>query len=231
MPLKATFYSSQDCYMMFDPASVKKYKLFRGDARDVLRTFKPGSVHSIYATPAVYTGLVKFLRKSSIPDSSLSASPAVDAGLAESAAENTALHELFYKVLHESGSLFTNATNVDMERMGWIRQHDLDCQHYTKSNDFYREFNDVPIEKSEDYAKARRIMKVGVDGSNAFLDVMCNFYTPPGGITMDPTMGDGPHVIAALQRGRRAIGIERVDHMYDTAIRRLALYEVGTTVA
>ena len=216
--------------MMFDPASVKTYKLFHSDARDVLRSFKPGSVHSIFATPAVYTELVKFLRKSSIPDSSLSASPAVDAGLAESAAENTALHELFFKVLHESGSLFTNATNVNMEKMGWIRQHDLDCQHYTKSDDFYREFNDVPIRRVEDYGKARRFMHSDMEGSNAFLDVMCNFYTPPGGITMDPTMGDGPYVIAALQRGRKAIGIERVDRLYNNAARRLDLYAAGITV-
>ena len=191
---------------MFDPASVKKYKLFRGDARDVLRLFKPGSVHSIFATPAIYTGR------------------------ADNMTENTALHELFYKVLHDSGSIFTHASNVDMECMGWIRQHDMDCQHYTKSDNFYREFNDIPIERIEDYVKARKLLHEPVDGSNAFLDIMCNFYTPPGGITMDPTMGDGPYVIAALQRGRRAIGVERIDRKYDAALRRIELYADGITV-
>ena len=192
--------------MMFDPASVKTYKLFCGDARDVLRSFKSESVHSIFATPAVIIGF------------------------AESVTENTALHELFYKVLHKSGSLFTNASNVDMERMGWIRQHDTNYQHYTKSDNFYREFHDTSIEKVEDYAKARKLLNAPVDGSNPFLDIMCNFYTTPGGITMDPTMGDGPHLIAALQRGRRAIGIERVDSWYDRAARRMALYGNGITV-
>lgn len=73
-------------------------------------------------------------------------------------------------------------------------------------------------------------MNAPVDGSNTSLDIMCNFYTPPGGITMDPTMGDGPYVIAALQRGRKAIGIERADRLYNDAARRVKLYESGTTV-
>ena len=167
--INCSFYQKYSHVVMFDPNTVKTYKLFHGDSRDVLRSFKPGSVHSIFATPTVYTGLVEYV------------------------VENTALHELFYKVLHKSGSLFTHAINVDMEKMGWIRQHDLDCQHYTKSDDFYREFHDVPIRKAENYFKARRIMKAGMDGSNPFLDMMCNFYTPPGGITMDSTMGNGPH--------------------------------------
>ena len=189
---------------MFDPEAVKTYKLFYGDARDVLRSFKPGSVHSIFATPAAYTGL-------------------------EYDVENTALHELFYRVLHKSGSLFTNVGNVDMEGMGWIHQHDFHFNHYTKSDSFYREFNDLPLKNIEDYAKARK-RGVHVDGMSQTHDVMCNFYTPPGGITMDPTMGDGPYLIAALQRGRRAIGIERHRGRYDLAVRRLQLYSAGVTV-
>ena len=38
---------------------------------------------------------------------------------------------------------------------------------------------------------------------------------------MDTTMGNGSHVIAALQRGRRAIWIERVAGLHDAAVRHL----------
>ena len=69
---------------MFDPESIATCKLFHGDARDVLHAFKTGTIHSIFSTVAVITN---------------------DDGSTD---ENTTLHELYYKLLTDSGSLFTN---------------------------------------------------------------------------------------------------------------------------
>ena len=189
--------------VMFDPDSVKTYKLFHGDSRDVLRRFKPNSIHSIHSTLCVINS-------------------------DESREENTVLHELYYKLLVDSGSLFTHGKIVGLEEMGWIKQYDiLTTDHYTKSDDFYRKFNDTPINETESGSKARIITKTDLYSVDVFDDIMCNFYTPPGGIALDPTMGNGRYVIAALQRGRRGIGIEMVAEQYNMAARRLALYEDG----
>ena len=116
--------------------------------------------------------------------------------------ENTTLHKLYYKLLTYSGSLFINPNlNTDMESMGWIKQHDVMTKHYTKSDNFYREFHDSPICNVDDYAKARKITNnMEINRVDDFHDMMCNFYTPLCGITMYPTMGSDPHIISTFQR-------------------------------
>ena len=47
------FYSMYHHDMMFNPDYVNTYKLFHGDARDVLRAFEPDRIHSIYFTVGV----------------------------------------------------------------------------------------------------------------------------------------------------------------------------------
>ena len=178
---------------MFDPESVETYKLFHCDLRDILPTFKLGTIDSIFST-------IPVIRNDD-----------------DSVDENTTLHKLYYKLLADSGSLFANPSlNIYMESMGWIKQHDVMTKHYTKSDNFYREFHDSPICNVEDYAKARKITNnIEINGVDDFHDMVCNFYTLLCGITMDPTMCNGPHIISALQRGRRSIGIERDVRWYD----------------
>lgn len=45
---------------------------------------------------------------------------------------------------------------------------------------------------------------------------------PPGGVTLVPFMGSGTTGVAALQTGRRFIGVELDEHYYEVARRRLA---------
>ena len=138
--------------------------------------------------------------------------------------------------------------------VGWIRQNDaMTVLHCTKSDNFYRVFDDAPLVVRED-ADVRKTL--AVRAGNRFIDVkqsgtpedlvcntftppenrfihaqqvgtlndlVCNTFTPPDGITLDPTVGSGTHMAAALQRGRRAIGIDRDMKSVGQTSSRLAL--------
>lgn len=50
---------------------------------------------------------------------------------------------------------------------------------------------------------------------------LCRLVTPPGGTVLDPFMGSGSTGVAAVQMGRKFIGIERELKYFDVACRRI----------
>ena len=61
---------------------------------------------------------------------------------------------------------------------------------------------------------------------------LCRLVTPPGGVVLDPFMGSGTTGLAAYEEGFNFIGIERDDHFFEIALKRLrdAGVEVATTL-
>ena len=124
---------------------------------------------------------------------------------------------MLYDALADSGSLFVAVAEQHAEAYwkmmianepGWIKQNDaMPVLHCTKSDDFYRKFDDAPLVVHED-ANTRNMFAHAAQ-VGPLEDLVCGAFTPPGGITLDPTAGSGTHLVAALQRGRRAIGIDR----------------------
>ena len=202
---------------MFDPESVKRYKLFHGDAMHVLLGFKPNSMHSGFATPGIMSG------------GSYRIEPWQDFF-----GYRAQWFQILYETLRNDGSFFMvlSAFYPDddvkqltdmMYKIGWIRQrgtafgdgeHSI---HWTKSDNFYESDSDEPPLFEEDFGafmektNASMSLQYPVNESDrvdATLDRICHYYTPPDGITLEPTVGYGRHVAAALQRGRRVIGID-----------------------
>ena len=179
---------------MFDSGRVKRYELLHGDANDVLSTLKPRSIDSVYATPTSHPVLHEHCH------------PTVDL---------EAYMERFFRLLHDvlkdDGSLFVtlpedSALHRIVCSIGWIRQHDVPFPcHYVKSNGYYSTVERGFPGRPTDYEA------VCPDDNGSFWshDMVCNFFTPPGGVTLDPTVGKGTHVLAALLRGKHAIGIDR----------------------
>jgi DNA modification methylase len=56
----------------------------------------------------------------------------------------------------------------------------------------------------------------------ALLDVLVRACCPPGGLVVDPCCGSGTTLVAAVNAGRRAIGIDQSSAAVETAMRRLA---------
>ena len=227
--------------MRIDPDDVERYKVLWGDACDVLATFVPGKINSIYAV--------------------MYSTPDLNQSEDEFHAYARRFCSVLYDVLGDSGSLFVAVAEPHVEwywkimnDMGWIRQNDtMPVLHCTKSDNFYRAFDDAPLVVCED-VNARKTL--AVRAGNRFIDVqhggtlgdlpcgaftpsenwfihaqqvdtlndlVCSAFTPPDGITLDPTVGSGTHMAAALQRGRRAIGIDRDMKSVGQTSSRLAL--------
>lgn len=56
-----------------------------------------------------------------------------------------------------------------------------------------------------------------LDGVRGLVSNLC----PPGGLILDPFIGSGTTAVAALQLGRRCIGIEEHEEFCDVAVRRI----------
>jgi site-specific DNA-methyltransferase (adenine-specific) len=50
---------------------------------------------------------------------------------------------------------------------------------------------------------------------------LCRLVTPPGGVILDPFLGSGTTIMAALDEGFRAIGIDRDEHYIEIAQQRI----------
>lgn len=55
----------------------------------------------------------------------------------------------------------------------------------------------------------------------ALLEALIKMHTPPGGIVLDPFMGAGPSMQAAVLNGFRAVGVEREKDYYEDALIRM----------
>ncbi len=56
------------------------------------------------------------------------------------------------------------------------------------------------------------------------MDMAASTYTPPGGIILDPMCGNGTVLVSALQRRRRALGIEIIPKIASKARERIDKY-------
>ncbi len=203
--------------MKIDPDDVERYKVLWGDACQVLATLVPGKINSIYAE--------------------MYSTPDLGQSYDEFQAYTRRFCAVLYDVLDGSGSLFVAVAEPYVEwywsmmkEAGWIRQHDtMPVLHCTKSDNFYRKFDDMPLVAKEDQHARQTLAVRAKDGFfdarqvGPLEDMVCSAFTPPGGITLDPTMGSGTHLAAALQRGRRAIGIDCDMKSVGMTSRRLAL--------
>lgn len=202
---------------MFDPESVKRYRLFHGDAVHVLLGFKPNSIHSGFATPGIM----------------FSGSERIEPWQ-DFFGYRAQWFQILYETLRNDGSFFMGLSafysDDDVKRLtdmmykiGWIKQYGTGfgdgehSMHWTKSDNFYESIDNKPPRLVEDFESFRRKTNatlslpypvVESDCVDSILDRICSSYTPPDGITLEPTVGYGRHVIAALQRGRRVIGID-----------------------
>ena len=83
-------------------------------------------------------------------------------------------------------------------------------------------------------AKATRAERQGVTHPTVKpLDLMaylCRLVTPPGGIVLDPFMGSGTTIKAALSEGFNAIGIERDADYFAMAEHRMNGAQLGLTL-
>jgi len=84
-------------------------------------------------------------------------------------------------------------------------------------------------------AKATRAERQGVTHPTVKpLDLMaylCRLVTPPGGIVLDPFMGTGTTIKAAISEGFSAIGIERDPAYFAMAEHRMKQAQIGLTFA
>ena len=188
---------------MFDPSCVKNYKLVHDDAVHALLYFKPGSIDCICATPGIDSYKSEYHE------------PWMDFY-----GYRAQFFQLLYDVLKPSGSLFMEARSRDndilvnmMKSIGWKSQHDC---HWTKSDDYYVNDIDEKLKFIEDQKIVEYINK-SIDLSYPFimedlvdekLNAICKKYVPSDGILLEPTVGNGRHLIAALINNRRFIGID-----------------------
>lgn len=182
---------------MFDPESVARYKMFWGEATATMRSFRPGRIHFIYATPASNPVLAKML-----------------GGIDDFGAFWREFLFQSCRVLHEHGSIvlprpewMTMAADIRgiIAGYGMLFHDDLPgMMHFTKSTSFYSGFESEPLQEEILPAGWNEFTPV-----SRMYDAFCCAYAPPGGIVMDPTAGDGPMLAAAILRGRRAVGINK----------------------
>lgn len=232
---------------MFDPNTVQNYRIFHGDAVHTLLNFKPNSIHSGFATPdrilegtyrtapwADFFGyraqLFQLLYETLREDGSFFMTLMPRNPDYSSIQLEKIMEEIGWIRQHDTG--FGDA---------------MHCMHWTKSDNYYKNadavsgnvysYDCLPDENSEplvtrenfeqfrDKTNASRFLSYDIVEDNRVneeIDAICHIYTPPGGITLDPTAGTGRHLVAALQRGRRTIGIERKRMEVTISARRLA---------
>ena len=216
---------------MFDPNSIKKYSLFHGDAVHVLLNFKPKSIHSCFFTPGVMSDLCNRLEP-----------------WEDFFGYRAQWFQLLYETIRDDGSLFVNLNRFCnnttgivlcnmMEKIGWKKQYGTgfgdgeNSMHWTKSDNFYENLNkDTQPILEEDFELFKNKMNDTLefpylmDDSDLLTtepERICKYYTPPNGITLEPTVGYGRHIISALRYNRRAVGIDCNKQMLSVCARRV----------
>lgn len=215
---------------MFDPESISTYRLFYGDSVKTLLNFKPKSVHSMYATPGVD-----------------SCGQNMCEPWQDFYGYRAQWFQLLYDTLKDDGSLFmyagppsfsnTGYLGEIMEGIGWIRHDETGFgtnMHWTKSDHYYENSADERHVVLEDFKSFRNNIKKSLslpcpiqddDRVSDGIDKICSIFTPPDGIVLEPTVGYGRFLIAANQRGRRAIGIDQNRMSITVCRRRIEMME------
>ena len=225
---------------LYNPETVRYYKIFHGDAVHILLKFMPKSVHSCFASPYILE----------------SDSPVWE----DFYGHRSQLFKLLYETIKNDGSLFLKLSTKDnndgskqlfelMEGVGWIKHcdseysNDMYVGHWTKSDDFYvnpdHDSNKPPIlledfELFKTLINKNRKRKYNIDmnenvnpmlgETDKIIDKICSKHTPPDGVTLDPTAGYGRFIITALQRQRRVIGIEQMKGRSLVCVKRSQIF-------
>ena len=188
---------------MIDPDSIKTCEIFDGDSLEVMKDIKSNSVDCINA--ALYN-------RKRWTDTMMER-----------------YFESLKRILKDTGSILMaellpdlssntndNASSmIAQQDVGLILQHDSVYTHYTKSDKFFRGYNSpkTPIYEKNNGLPSQRMINgkmetFGPQIPGFYMDLIASTYVPPGGILFDPMCGRGSEMIAALQRNKRAIGID-----------------------
>ena len=127
---------------------------------------------------------------------------------------------------HGTGAINVNSCRVEGDRWPSNLLHDGSHEPVSLLSDASRFFYT---------AKATRAEREGVTHPTVKpLDLMaylCRLVTPPGGIVLDPFMGSGTTIKAAISEGFSAIGIERDPAYFAMAEHRMKQAQIGLTFA
>ena len=203
---------------MIDTASIEQYGVLDGDCFEIMKDIKPNSIDCVVAAPYL----------------SYNAEWSDDR-LAEffSRAKDVLVETGSIILLHEITGPYKDRRDMIpkiAEKLGLVRQHDMTYWHYTKGDYFYRGYNS-PANIA--YEKPDEQYEVAEDDKSTFIlchapqllmDIAASTYTPPGGIVLDPMCGNGTVLISALQRRRRALGIEIIPEIASKARERIDKY-------
>ena len=204
---------------MIDPDLIEKCEIFDGDSLNIMKNIKSNSVDCINA--ALYN-------RKRWTDTMMER-----------------YFESLKRILKDTGSILiaellpdlsfdmydNESAIIAQQNVGLILQHDSVYTHYTKSDKFFREYNSpkIPIYEKNNGKSSQRMVNgtmetFGPQIPGLHMDLAASTYTPPGGILFDPMCGRGSELIAALQRNKRAIGIDSDPDSTKYARKRIAKY-------
>ena len=204
---------------MIDPDLIEKCEIFDGDFMDVMEDIKPNSVDCIMGSLRNSDG---FSDDMTIRYFKLLKRILKDAGSI-----------IMGHWIHDMPSTYKNSIGVKIaEDVGLVRQHDMTYFHYTKNDKFHRKYNspNKPIYEKKDnnfiFQKTVNGKSFTLEQSTPSLhmDLVASTYVPPNGILLNPACGDGTELIAALQRNKRAMGIDVDIYAVDYTRERIRRY-------
>jgi site-specific DNA-methyltransferase (adenine-specific) len=127
---------------------------------------------------------------------------------------------------HGTGAINVNSCRVEGDRWPSNLLHDGSDEPSALLSDASRFFYTAKVTRAERQGVTHPTVKP--------LDLMaylCRLVTPPGGIVLDPFMGTGTTIKAAISEGFSAIGIERDPAYFAMAEHRMKQAQIGLTFA
>ncbi len=210
--------------------------LYHGDARDVLRELAAGSVDAIvtdppfklsqeYASGVGADNLAAVASLSRVSSEMFRA--AVPGALAAIFYDSRILPYAIDEMRRSGWEYLRNLTlyrrwGTASKMLGWMSTSDF-VLIYAKPGQKFRFYStttrhDVYIRAAPESADWGHPAQKPLDCVQHIVENL----TPPGGVVLDPYVGSGATLEAAVRSGRRAIGIEMQERYCETAVARLA---------